>query len=93
MTPAVSLGDMSDNDDNDTRKHASQELLVRITHVEELLTHLQRSLQEISDVVLGQQERSDKIERNLAQLTEQLRAMSEPDAADADLEDERPPHY
>ena len=84
---------MSDIGENDTIEPTSQELLTRITHVEELLTHLQRSLQEINDVVVGQQTRSDEFDRDLARLIERFRSISESEATDTDIEDECPPHY
>ena len=93
ITRAVSLADMNDTGKHDTSEPASEELLARITHVEELLTHLQRSLQGISDVVVDQQKRSDQFERDLARLTERLHSFRESEETDTDIEDECPPHY
>ncbi len=93
ISRAVSLADMNDSGKNDTSEPASEELLARITHVEELLTHLQHSLQGVSDEVVEQQKRSDQFERDLARLTERLHSFSESEETDTDIEDECPPHY
>ena len=70
-----------------------EQLSARITQLEELLTHLQQTTQDLSEVVIQQHRRSDQIEQELARLTECLQAISESKAADTDITDELPPHY
>ncbi len=78
---------------NDTPGSPPKQLLARITQLEELLTHLQQTTQDLNEVVIQQQRRSDQIEQELARLTERVRVISESKANDSDVTDERPPHY
>lgn len=78
---------------NDQPRGTREQLLARINHLEELFTHLQRTMQEVSDMVVKQQRRSDQIDRELARLVERLQAISESETTATDLADERPPHY
>ena len=78
---------------NDTPGSTPKQLLARITQLEELLTHLQQTTQDLSEVVIQQQRRSDQIEQELARLTERVRVFSETEAENTDVTDERPPHY
>ncbi len=87
-TSPVSLRSMSE-----PPRSTPEQLSVRITQLEELLTHLQQTTQDLNEVVIDQQRRSDQIEQELARLTECLRAISESKADDTDITDERPPHY
>jgi SlyX protein len=63
----------------------------RIEDLEIKLAHLERGLQELSDVVLRQQQEIDALRRANERLAEQLSAGSdEPDSA---TRVEIPPHY
>lgn len=66
----------------------TQELETRITELEMTVTHQERTISELSDVVAEQWARIEALQRELTRLDETK--------ADAEPEDEanrRPPHY
>lgn len=63
----------------------------RITALEELLTHLERTVGELNSVVLDQQSRLAALEQRLARLALDVdTAGAEPPRS---LQDDKPPHY
>lgn len=70
-----------------------ESLLDRIAELEGLFTHLQRTVQDLDQVVFQQHRRLDVLDARLARLSASLEAMAAPQAPPTELEDERPPHY
>ena len=65
----------------------------RIEELEIRLSHLERSLQDVSDEVIRQQQEIERLgERNL-RLAELVEAMQMDPAEDAATREEPPPHY
>jgi SlyX protein len=61
--------------------------------LEELFTHLQTTVQSLSDEVFVQSRRIDALERQAAALKTQLAAATAALGEERSLEDEKPPHY
>ena len=70
-----------------------QELILRITDLEMLFTHLQRTVQDLDEVIRSQQRRLDTLEQALSRLTLQVDGVSGGADPDRTILDERPPHY
>lgn len=65
----------------------------RITRLEELLAHQSRMVEDLSDVVRGQADRIDRLERRVQMLLARA-AEAELDAGGTvPLADQKPPHY
>lgn len=64
----------------------------RFEALEIKIAHLERGLQELSDVVVRQQQELDHLSRRNRQLLEQLEALREQAGVRQDLH-EPPPHY
>ncbi len=71
----------------------AQQLILRVTDLEMLFTHLQRTLQELDQVVVGQQRQLDTLEQAIQRLARDTEELAEAPVEPLDLEDERPPHY
>ena len=66
----------------------AEQLGVRVTQLEELLTHMQRTVQDLHDVILDQNKRIDVLERHVQERTQELEATNkELTSANRDLED------
>ncbi len=65
----------------------------RLTALEELLTHVQRTLEDIHDVVLAQQKQLDGCDVRLKRLERDVPTVARSLSEDRDPEEERPPHY
>jgi len=65
----------------------------RVTELETLLTHLQRTVHELDEVVREQAARLDALERAQARQRDELRELSAAVVEPRRLEDEKPPHY
>ena len=70
-----------------------ERLAARVTELEELLTHFERTVQDLNEVLLQVQNRLDTLERRLEKLSkiEEARGGSVGEAPS--IHDERPPHY
>jgi uncharacterized coiled-coil protein SlyX len=68
-------------------------LSARMTELEGLFTHLQRTVQDLDQAVLAQHRRLEILETRLLRLAAGLDALSGPSEPPRTLEDERPPHY
>lgn len=68
-------------------------LTARVTALEELFTHLQRTVQELDQVVIGLQKRLDAVDFEFQRLADVVaRRIDEPEPP-FDPASERPPHY
>jgi uncharacterized coiled-coil protein SlyX len=70
-----------------------EQLAARVVELETLLTHFQRTLGELDEVVLAQQKRIDGLERKIAALTSELNVLGSSLREERKPEDEKPPHY
>ena len=68
-------------------------LTARLTELEEILTHQERTMQQFNEVVLQQDRRLAKVEARLAQIVGRVEVLCESLDTDQPPEDERPPHY
>ena len=65
----------------------------RVTDLEMLFTHLQRSVQDLDKVILDQQKQIDALRAQIGRLLLQLEQFAEPALEPRRIEEERPPHY
>ena len=65
----------------------------RITNLEMLLMHLQKTVQELDDVVRSQGARIEELTRDLKRLNLELGVYRESAIDERSAEEERPPHY
>jgi uncharacterized coiled-coil protein SlyX len=65
----------------------------RLTHLEMLLMHLQKTVQELDEVVRAQGTRIEGLERDLKRLNLELGLLRESAIDERSAQDERPPHY
>lgn len=71
-----------------------QELRNRITELEISLAHVQRLFDQLNEVVTSEAIRSDRMQRRIKELEQQLKTSKEkPPEEQRSLEDEKPPHY
>lgn len=68
-------------------------LSVRVTKLEELFTHLQRTVLELNQVLIEQGQRVDALQARLAQLASAVAERVAEPARPFDPVAERPPHY
>ena len=61
--------------------------------MEERIAHLERALDELSDVVVAQGKAMDRMERLLEALRQKAQAEAAAQEGGVYLADERPPHY
>ena len=73
-----------------TELHTAEHLFRRVTELEVLFTHLQRSVQDLDKVILDQQKQIDSLRGELARIMGTLDQLTE---MTVDGRDERPPHY
>lgn len=65
----------------------------RLTELETLFTHLQRTVHDLDQIVIDQSRRIDLLEREVRCLANDLRVMREINREPRRPEDEIPPHY
>lgn len=65
----------------------------RLQNLEFVLTHLQKSYDELSLVVFNQQKEIELLRQSVAKLNTSLQGLIESDRSPRTLEDDRPPHY
>ncbi len=68
-------------------------LAARLTELETLFTHLQRTLVELDKVVFEQAKHIESLERQFVRVTGDLGALRGAVAERLKPEDEKPPHY
>ena len=64
----------------------------RLTNLEVTVTHLERTVQELNEVVISQQQSIDRLEKELRVLREQMLAV-EPSLVKSPEDEEPPPHF
>lgn len=62
-------------------------------HLEEQIAHLQRTVDEMSDVMAGQSKQIDLLERKVAMLMQREAEREAETPGGVIIGDERPPHY
>jgi uncharacterized coiled-coil protein SlyX len=65
----------------------------RIVAIEESMMHLEHLLKQLNDVICSVQQRLDKQDAALAQLTEFTKQLGNRDDRKRTQEEDRPPHY
>ncbi len=77
------------------REHvsASNDVPNRVTELETLFTHLQRTIHELNNVVVEQDRRLAAMDHMLKQLTEQLGTLEQRVIEPRAMDEEKPPHY
>jgi uncharacterized coiled-coil protein SlyX len=80
---------MSSSADQD----AADRLADRVTELEALFMHLQRSVHDLDKVILDQQKQLDGLRGQLSRLMLQLDLLADAGVESRRIEDEKPPHY
>ncbi len=70
-----------------------QNLEARVVQLESLHAHYQRTIEDLDQVVLAQQNRLDALERAVAALREGYNELISGGREERRPEDEKPPHY
>jgi uncharacterized coiled-coil protein SlyX len=65
----------------------------RLQNLEFVLTHLQKSYDELSLVVFNQQKEIELLRQSVSKLNSGLQSLAESDRSPRSLADDRPPHY
>lgn len=65
----------------------------RLQNLEFVLSHVQKSYDELSLVVFNQQKEIDLLRQSIAKLNSSLQGLIESDRSPRSLADDRPPHY
>jgi uncharacterized coiled-coil protein SlyX len=71
----------------------ADKLFARVTDLEVLFTHLQRSVHDLDKVILDQQKQIDGLRGQLSRLLLQWEQLSDSAIDARRVEEERPPHY
>ncbi|HYW81482.1 MAG TPA: SlyX family protein [Thermoguttaceae bacterium] len=77
----------------ETQKDNFEALARRVTELEELSTHQERTVQQLNEVILQQERRLTETEAALKRVAEKVDTFSTSGDTPRSLEDERPPHY
>jgi len=78
---------------SETYQEDLEALAARVTELEELSTHQERTVQQLNEVILQQERRLAETEAALKRLAEKFETLSTSADTPRSLEDERPPHY
>lgn len=78
---------------SDHEERTVEILAERLTRLEELYMHLQRTMQELDGVAVASQKRLDALEGGLSRLARRLDVAIESLGSEERGEQERPPHY
>ena len=81
------------NDMGETPQTNLEALATRVTELEELSTHQERTIQQLDEVILQQERRLAETEAALKRLAEKVEIFSHSADTTRPPEDERPPHY
>jgi len=65
----------------------------RVVELEELITHMQRTIGDLDQVVLAQQNRLELLERRISAVGAELSVVASSVVEERKPEDEKPPHY
>jgi uncharacterized coiled-coil protein SlyX len=77
---------------DDTPNHLGK-LTDRVTELELLLTHMQRTIHDLDQVALDQQKQIDKLSSQLSRITLDVGRLQTAGDEVRSPEDEKPPHY
>ena len=69
------------------------ELSARVTELEVLFTHLQKTIQELNQVILQQGRQTDRLATQLSQLSADYGTLAAGPPVERNPMEERPPHY
>jgi len=72
---------------------SNENLNNRQTELESLVTHLQRTVQDLDEVIRQQHGRLDGLQARLARLETELGQLRDTTTIERKPEDEKPPHY
>jgi len=72
---------------------SQQKFIDRQTELEMLVTHLQRTVQDLDEVIRGQSDRLDVVQARLGRLEAELGQIRDATTVERKPEDEKPPHY
>jgi SlyX protein len=78
---------------NEPTLNLLERLTARVTALEEILTHFERTQSELNQVLRHVQNRIDTLENRLDHLSHDVEKTATQSAEQRSLEDERPPHY
>jgi len=78
---------------NEPTPNHLEHLAARVTALEEMLTHFERTQSELDEVLRHTQNRIDALEKRLDRLSHDVEKVAAQSAEERSLEDERPPHY
>lgn len=78
---------------NDDTPNNPSKLTDRVTELELLLTHMQRTIHDLDQVALDQQKQIDKLSLQLARITLDVGRLQTTGDEVRSPEDEKPPHY
>ena len=78
---------------NEPTPNHMKQVAARVTGLEETLTHFERALGELDEVLRHIQTRMDSLESRFDNLTRNVEKMATPPPEERSAEDERPPHY
>jgi len=70
-----------------------KDLEVRLTELEFVVTHLQRTIQDLNEVIIDQGKRIDTLQRETRLIASDIRQVRESSREPRRAEDEIPPHY
>jgi len=70
-----------------------ERLTHRVVELEELITHMQRTIGDLDQVVLAQQNRLELLERRISAVGAELSVVASSVVEERKPEDEKPPHY
>ncbi len=78
---------------NEQPAESGKRLAQRLDALEMMVTHLDRTIQDLDETIRAQNKQLDLYERKLAMLTLDIGALREGPADVRSPEDEKPPHY
>ncbi|MEE8452730.1 MAG: SlyX family protein [Thermoguttaceae bacterium] len=78
---------------DETHQDDHKKLATRVTELEELSTHQERTLQQLDQVILQQDRRLAEAEATLTRLADKVEVLSHSADTNRSPEDEQPPHY
>jgi SlyX protein len=68
-------------------------LEARLTDLETIISHQQKLIEDLNDVVIDLQKRIDVLPREISRLSDEIRVTRQLSAEIRRPEDEKPPHY
>jgi uncharacterized coiled-coil protein SlyX len=84
---------MSNDSVNDDAAQSDRRLAERLTSLETLVTHLERTIHDLDEAIRARNKQIDQVERALAQLRLEVGVLREGPPEVRTPEEEKPPHY